>query len=319
MNPHKLRIFREVANAGNFTRAAASLYLSQPAVTQNVHALERELGIALFERLGRRIYLTPAGQALLPYVNRVEALLEEAAVAAQEAGGLVARTLRLGAGDTVATYILPDLIRALSAQRPDVTLHLVVGNTDRLLTAILESEVELAIWARQEPHPLLVQRPFLTVPLMVVTRPDDPIASRKSVPARELAGRRLLLRGHGSAIRAAIDDFLRAAGLESPDIVEMDHLEAIKLTVETGYGVTIAPSFAISREVKLGTLAGVPLSDPGAHLAVFFVTHADRRLSPLAVTFIDLLFAGQEGISKPADLNVAASKSNIGGDAGGQV
>ena len=82
---------------------------------------------------------------------------------------------------------------------------------------------------------------------------------------------------------------MRSAGLESAEIVEMDNLEAIKLTVETGYGVTIAPAFAVSREVSSGRLAAVPLSDASAQLSVFCVYHTDRRLSQLATTFIDLL------------------------------
>ena len=289
INPRKLRIFQAVANTGNFTKAAEQLYMSQPAVTQNIHGLEQSLGIPLFERLGRRIDLTPAGQALLPYVSRIDALLEEAVATAREAGGLASRTLRLGAGDTVATYILPDLIRTFSERRPNASLHLVVGNTERVMAAILENEVELAVWARQEPHPMLVHRPFLTVPLVVVTRNDDPVARLERIPARRLAGRRLLLRGHGSAIRSFIDEVLRSAGLESAEIVEMDNLEAIKLTVETGYGVTLAPAFAVSREVSSGRLAAVPLSDGNAQLSVFCVYHADRRLSQLAATFIELL------------------------------
>ncbi len=289
INLRKLRIFQAVANSGNFTRAAEELYMSQPAVTQNIHGLEQSLGVPLFERLGRRIDLTPAGQALLPYVSRIDALLEEAVATTREAGGLASRTLRLGAGDTVATYILPDLIRTFSKRRPHATLHLVVGNTERVMAAILENEVEVAIWARQEPHPMLVHQPFITVPMVVVTRNDDPIARLERIPARLLAGRRLLLRGHGSAIRAFIDEVLRSAGLESAEIVEMDNLEAIKLTVEAGYGVTIAPAFAVSREVSSGSLAAVPLSDASAQLSVFCVYHADRRLSQLATTFIELL------------------------------
>ena len=289
INPRKLLIFQAVANAGNFTKAAEELYMSQPAVTQNIHGLEQSLGVRLFERLGRRIDLTPAGRSLLPYVSRIDALLEEAEATTREAGGLASRTLRLGAGDTVATYILPDLIRAFSERRPNATLHLVVGNTERVMAAVLENEVELAIWARQEPHPLFVHQPFLTVPLVVVTRNDDPIARLERIPARLLAGRRLLLRGHGSAIRSFIDEVLRAAGLESAEIVEMDNLEAIKLTVEAGYGVTLAPAFAVSREVNSGRLAAVPLSDANAQLSVFCVYHSDRRLSQLATTFMELL------------------------------
>lgn len=295
MQLQHLRAFYEVATSGSFTRAAEKLYLSQPAVTQQVRALEAELGFPLLERLGRRVRVTPAGEALLPYTLRLMALLEEGFSAAREAAGRAAQTLRLGAGDTVATYVLPDLIRVFHAKRPEAALRLVVGNSDRLLDAVLENEVELAIWARQEPHHLLLQRSFLRAPLVAVLQPDDPLASRPSVWARELQGRRLLLRGRASAIRRFIDEILLRGGLELNDVVEMDHLEAIKRTVETGYGATVTPAFAVSREVAQGTLAAPPLADPGAELPLYYVHYAHRRLSPLAQVLVDLLAEVESG------------------------
>ncbi|MGH2459094.1 MAG: LysR family transcriptional regulator [Chloroflexota bacterium] len=289
MQLQHLRTFYEVATTGSFTRTAEKLYLSQPAVTQQVRALEAELGFPLLERMGRRVRPTPAGEALLPYALRLLALLEEGSSAAREAAGRAAQTLRLGAGDTVATYVLPDLIRVFHAKRPEAALRLVVGNSDRLLEAVLENEVELAIWARQEPHHLLLQRTFWRAPLVAVLQPGDPLASQPRIWARELQGRRLLLRGRASAIRRFIDDILQRAGLELNDVVEMDHLEAIKRTVETGYGATVAPAFAVSREVGQGVLAAAPLADAGAELPLHYVHYAHRRLSPLAQVFVDLL------------------------------
>lgn len=289
MQLQNLRTFYEVATTRSFTRAAERLYLSQPAVTQQIRALESELGFALLERVGRRVRLTPGGEALLPYALRLLALFEEGCNAAREAVGRAVQTLRLGAGDTVATYVLPDLIREFNARRPEAALKLVVGNSDRLLEAVLQNEVELAIWARQEPHPLLLQRVFRRVPLVAVLQPADPLAARPVIWARELQGRRLLLRGQASAIRRFIDNLLQRAGLETNDVVEMDHLEAIKRTVEAGYGATVAPAFAVSREVAQGVLAAPPLADPGAELPLYYVHYAHRRLSPLAQTFVDLL------------------------------
>jgi len=291
MQLQQLRTFYEAAISGSFTRAASKLYLTQPAVTQQIRALEAELGFPLFERLGRRLRLTAAGEALLAYPPRLLALLDEALSATREAAGRGTQSLHLGAGDTVATYILPDLIRDFHAHRPEAALRLVVGNTERLLEAILEGEVELAIWARQDTHPLLQQHEFVRAPLVAVVQPQDPLASRSQVWARELAGRRLLLRGRASAIRRFIDALLQRAELETSDAIEMDHLEAIKRTVETGYAVTVAPAFAVSREVTLGTLAAIPLADPGAELPLYYVHYVNRRLSPLAETMIDLLRA----------------------------
>lgn len=298
MQLQQLRTFYEVAATGSFTRAAEKLYLTQPAVTQQVRALEAELGFPLIERRGRRIRLTPAGDALLAYPPRLLALLDEGLNAAREAAGRSERTLRLGAGDTVATYLLPDVIRAFNARRPEAALRLVVGNTERLLEAVLNNEVELAIWARREEHELLVQHPFGHAPLVAVFQPGDPlvgVGGAREPPrlwARELTGRRLLLRGRASAIRRFIDDFVHRAGLDTSDAIEMDHLEAIKRTVEIGFGVTIAPAFAVSREVELGLLSAIPLADPGGELPLSYVHYARRRLSPLAQEIVEFLLRG---------------------------
>lgn len=289
MQLQQLRTFYEVATTGSFTRAAQKLYLTQPAVTQQVRALEAELGFPLLERLGRRVRLTPAGQALLPYPPRIMALLEEALSATNEAAGHAVQQLRLGAGDTVATYVLPDLLKMFHEHRPDAGLRLVVGNSERLLEAILDNEVEIAIWARQDAHHLILQHPFYRAPLVAVLQPNDPLASRSQIWSRELQGHRLLLRGRASAIRRHIDDVLQRSGINTDEAVEMDHLEAIKRTIEIGYGATVAPAFAVSREVALGTLAAVPLADPGAELPLYYVHYANRRLSPLARVLIDLL------------------------------
>jgi DNA-binding transcriptional LysR family regulator len=293
MQLQQLRTFYEVATTGSFTRAANRLYLTQPAVTQQIRALESELGFPLFERRGRKLRLTPAGEALLAYPPRVLALVEEAVSITREAAGRGTQTLHLGAGDTVATYILPDLIRDFHAHRPEAALRLVVGNTERLLEAVLEGEVELAIWARQEPHPLLSQHAFSLAPLVAVVQPSDPLAQQPRIWARDLLGRRLLLRGRASAIRRYIDNLLSVAGVDTSEAIEMDHLEAIKRTVEIGYGVTVTPDFAVSREVELGLLAAVPLADPGAELPLSYVYYANRTLSSLAESVIGLLQVGR--------------------------
>src|SRR5947199_5690323 len=111
MDLARLRVFQAVADAHSFSGAARNLFLSQPAVTQHIHALEAELGVPLFDRFGRRIALTPAGQALAEHVPNILGLVQAAEVAAREAGGEASRTLRLGVSETLATYVLPPLLR----------------------------------------------------------------------------------------------------------------------------------------------------------------------------------------------------------------
>src|SRR5688500_13072528 len=124
----KLRMFVAVARAGSFTAAAEQLQLRQPTVSQQIQVLEHGLRTPLFDRLGRSIRITPAGAALLTYAERILELAAEAQTATREAAGLEARTLRLGAGNTLATYILPDMLARLRWERPEVLVQITVGN-----------------------------------------------------------------------------------------------------------------------------------------------------------------------------------------------
>src|ERR671932_512043 len=124
MDVQRMRVFQAVADEGSFSRAARAVFLSQPAVPQHVHALEAELGVPLFDRLGRRIALTPAGAALAQHVPHILNLVSTAEVAAREAGGEASRTLRLGVSETLATYVLPPLLGELERRLPHAELRL---------------------------------------------------------------------------------------------------------------------------------------------------------------------------------------------------
>src|SRR5438105_4206546 len=128
----RLRVFQAVADEKSFSRAARALFLSQPAVTQHIQALEAELGVPLFDRLGRRIALTPAGDSLNQHVPQIMGLVRAAEAAAREAGGEASRTLRLGVSETLATYVLPPLLRDLQERLPDTELRLTVGDSAEL-------------------------------------------------------------------------------------------------------------------------------------------------------------------------------------------
>src|SRR5918912_1998948 len=192
MDIPKLRIFATVARLGNFTRAAELLYLTQPTVSQQIATLEAMVGAPLIERLPRRLRLTPAGEALLPYAEQILALAEEASEAARAAAGLADRTLRLGAGHTLATYLLPDLLRRYRERFPKRVERISVGNTAELLELVASDAVELALVGSPAEHPKLDVTPFMHDRLVVIVAPDDPWAGRPAIPIESLRERVLL-------------------------------------------------------------------------------------------------------------------------------
>src|SRR4030081_2680128 len=175
MDLARLRVFQAVADEGSFSRAARALFLSQPAITQHIHALEAELGVPLFDRLRRRPLLPPAGASLAQHVPEIMGMVRAAETAAREAGGEASRTLRLGVSETRATYVLPPLLGDLQRRLPDTALRLTVADSAELLVALLNNVVELAFWLQEAAHPHLAQTELVSEPLVWVLPPNDPM------------------------------------------------------------------------------------------------------------------------------------------------
>lgn len=285
----RLRIFCAVARQGSLTRAAEELYLAQPTVSQQIQVLERELGTALLIRLARGVELTEAGRALLPFAERMLELAAEAEGAVHEAAGLAARRLLLGAGNTLATYVLPDLLRRLQFERPEITVEIQVGNTEELVELLERGRLELALVGVPHGHRHLTSEPFLEDELVLIVAPDDPLAAQQEVEIRALAERTLLVRESGSALQAATAALLIETKVEPRHRITLANLEAIKRSVEAGLGIAIVPALAISREVSSGTLRPLRLAGAVTRRSFVVTWRHDRPLSPAAHAFLSLL------------------------------
>jgi LysR family transcriptional regulator, low CO2-responsive transcriptional regulator len=289
MDIAKLRIFATVARLGNFTRAAELLYLTQPTVSQQIAALEIQLGAQLIERLPRRLRLTPAGAALLPYAEQILALSEEASEAARAAAGLADRTLRLGAGHTLATYLLPDLLSRYRELYPQRLARISVGNTAELLELVAADVVELALVGSPAEHAKVLVTPFMHDRLMVIVAPEDDWAARSQVDLAELSERVLLTREPGSALHATVERLLGPGLLNGDRVILLGETEAIKRSVEAGLGVALIQGIAIEREVAAGNLRALALGGADDTRTYAYARRAGRELSAAASGIVELL------------------------------
>jgi len=289
MDISKLRIFTTVARIGNFTRAAELLYLTQPTVSQQLATLEAQIGAPLIERLPRRLKLTPAGEALLPYAEQILALADAGAEAARAAAGLADRTLRLGAGHTLATYLLPDLLSRYRARYPKRVVRISVGNTAELLELVASDAVELALVGSPADHPKLEVRPFMHDRLVVIVAPDDPWAARGSVALDQLRERVLLTREPGSALHASVERLLGSAMLGGDGVILLGETEAIKRSVEAGLGVALVQGIAVEREVAAGNLCALALSGADDARTYNYAQRSGHTLSAAAQALVELL------------------------------
>lgn len=251
-----MRVFRCVAHHLNFSRAAEELLLTQPAVTQQIKALEDDLGVALFDRAGGRIALTPSGEALLPYAEKLKVLGEDAISAVAVAYGQLAGELSIGASQTIAQYVLPRLLAGFRNRHPKVNVTARSGNSDAMLQALLSRETHLALIEGPEQRRDLHIEPFMEDHMVLVVPPEHEWAGRELAP-EDLCRERLLMREFGSGSRRVVEQALSSVGLKLKQLrvaMEIDSTEGLLSAVEVGLGVTFVSRWAVRNQLALSTL-----------------------------------------------------------------
>jgi DNA-binding transcriptional LysR family regulator len=286
----QLEIFVAVARARSFRRAAEQIALSQPALSQQVKELERELGAPVFDRLGRTIGLTDAGRALEEHAQRVFATLQGAREAIAELRGLERGTLRLGGSTTPGIYLLPRLLGRFKQRYPRVALSLRIGNSREIEERVRATEVDLALVgghvsdARETcVEARLVDRLALIVPSR------HPWARRRQIAPERLADECLLLREEGSATRRVTESALARAGVTTRTWLELGHTEAIKHGVQAGLGVAFVSRYAIQSELADGRLRVVGVRGLAIQRHFHLIRHEAKALSPAARAFLGFL------------------------------
>lgn len=256
MENFRLKVFRVVANHLNFSRAAEELLLTQPAVTQQIKALEDEYGVSLFDRSGGRITLTSSGKALLPYAERLKELSDEASASVAHASGKQGGQLALGASQTIGQYLLPNLVAGFLRDNPRVQISAISGNTDEILEALAARRIQLALIEGPGMRKDIHIEPFMEDQMVLVVPASHEWADHE-VDLIALADAPLLMREFGSGSRRVIENALVQAGLKRKDLktrMELDSTEGLLSAVEAGLGVTFVSRWAVRNQLTLGTL-----------------------------------------------------------------
>ena len=260
----KLKVFRVVADSLNFRRAAEELHLTQPAITSQIKTLEESLGIALFDRLGRDISLTPAGATLLEYVRQIEAISNEAVAALAPFGGQEGVELSIGASHTIAVYLLPKVLSELLREWPKLRIHVMGGSTNEVLQALAAHKIGAGLIEAPAFRPDLKIEVFDEDELTLIVRPDHRWARKPVLKAAELVQEPILLREVGSGMRRFVEEYLERNGVLRQQLrttVDMNSTEGIIAAVEAGLGVGFVPCLALEKALKIGSVKGVPLDN----------------------------------------------------------
>jgi LysR family transcriptional regulator, transcriptional activator of the cysJI operon len=256
MENFRLKVFRVVAAHLSFSRAAEELLLTQPAVTQQIKALEDEYGVPLFDRSGNRITLTPGGETLLPYAMQLKALSDAAYTAVVGATGERGGKLALGASQTIGQYLLPNLVAGFLKENPRVSVSAMSGNTNEVLEELTAHRIELAMVEGPATRRELHVEPFMEDHMVLVVPAGHEWADAQ-IDLQALRGAPLLMREVGSGSRRIVEGALGKAGLNRKELhiaMDLDSTEGLLSAVEAGLGVTFVSRWAVRNQLRLGTL-----------------------------------------------------------------
>ncbi len=292
MDLRRLEVFVKVAEHGSFSRAAEALSLAQPTVSEHIRSLEEDLGVPLLDRMGRGARPTPAGVVLLSYAQRILALAGEARQAIDQFQGRMSGHLVVGGSTIPGEYVLPALVGQFMGKYPDISLSLLIGDSQQVSDWVAEGRVELGVVGAVPAHRALESRPLMPDELVIVVAAEHPWAGRQSVRLRDVQGEPLIVRERGSGSREALERALREVGmgLDAFRVVgEMGSTQAIKQAVRAGVGISMMSRRAVCDECRANLLRCLAVADLVISRSFHLVTHRERTRSPLAQAFLEFV------------------------------
>lgn len=280
----QLQIFLAAAEHSSFARAAELLHLTQPAVSMQMAQLSESMGIALFERRGRKLALTHAGETLVPFVERVTQTLREAGEAIDDLQGLRHGKLRIALVATTR-YFAPRLVAQFRQEHPQIEMEVSIAGRDNVIAQLESNHVDLAIMGRPPTHLPVVAEVFAKHPHGVIASPDHPLAGKKRVAPSRVAAEPFIVREPGSGTRHAMDQYFAEHALDPPLIQEMPSNESIKQAVMAGMGLAFISLHTVNLEHRTGHLVLLDLKGLPVMRNWYVLHRANKSLSPAAVAF----------------------------------
>ena len=290
----QLRVFTEVARQLSFARAAEVLHLTPPAVTMQVKELEGHVGLPLFERTGRQVALTTAGEYMLVYARKMLATLKDAEDAAARLQRLEVGTLTIGMVST-AKYFLPRLLAEFHREHEGVEIRLAVGNREQLVKMLQANEGDIAVMGRPPTELATRAEPFAAHPHVFVAPIDHPLLKVGHPTVESLQPYGFILRERGSGTRAAMEKFLDKSRLEPRVVMEMASNETIKQAVMAGMGLSFLSLHTIGLELEHQLIAVLDVEGTPIVRGWNVVHNLSKLLSPAAEAFRYFMLEHAEG------------------------
>ena len=298
---HQLKVFEAIARSGSFTRAAEELFLTQPTVSQQIKQLTKAVGLPLFEQVGKRLYLTDAGQEVLKVCRDISERLSQMEMTLADLKGLKQGNLRL-AVITTAKYFVPRLLGPFRHRYPGINISLQVTNRQQVLERLSKNLDDLYILGQPPSNLDISLRPVLENPLVVIAPHNHPLAQEKNIPLQRLAEEPFIMREPGSGTRMAVERFFEENRVTINVEMEIGSNEAIKQAIVGGLGLSVLSRHALALEGTKGPLTILDVEGFPIQRHWYIVYPASKQLSVVARTFLQYLLDEGKQIAEQTTL-----------------
>lgn len=289
MNLYQLEYFKKAAETSSIGRAARELNVTQPAVSKQIRALEDELGEKLFDRIGKRVFLTQAGKLLHSYAKKILLTAVEAKTAVRELSGTCSGELLIGTSDHIGLHRLPSVLKSYIMTYPDVDMKLRCQRSEMILEMVKDNLVDLGIITLPEADEKIILKTVWKDPMSLVYAVGHPLQNKKSLILKDVSGYGMILPEVGTTTRKEIDEKFSQKNLSPLVKMEVAYMETIKVLVKVGLGISILPDRAVEQEVSAGMLCKSKIKDASFSRNLGVVYRKDKFLSRPAREFIRIL------------------------------
>lgn len=280
-----LQAFTTVADTRSFSEAALRLHLTQPAISKRIALLESSLNCQLFDRIGRQINLTEAGQALLPRAQRILFEMEDMRRELSNLSGAVSGVLKIGTSHHIGLHRLPPILKTFSRLYPEVKLDIQFIDSEMAFDLIMQGQLELGIVTLPpEPHPTLHTRMIWNDPLAFMVSVEHPLAAQKKVALQDLANYPAILPSMATFTRRIVEKLFQEQSLKIELAISTNYLETIKMMSAIGLGWTVLPETMLDRDMRR-----LPIPNIALDRALGVVFHPGHSLSNAAKAILKLL------------------------------
>lgn len=286
---NQLRAFYYTANSGSITRAADRLFITQPAVSLQIKALETQCGVLLFHRTKKTLQLTESGKRLYQVAIKIFSLVGEAERILSEESKFISDPLRIGSTKTLVRHFLAAYISRFRKAFPKIQIQVDEGSSEEMVKSLLENRNDLAIVGRLPYHEQLKAVPFIQDELVLLAAPGHPLCSKENVCIEDLKGENLILREKGSGTRRVIDRLFEEKNFFYSAFIETSNVDFLKEMVRTGNGVTMLARMGADRDLASGNLIALPLREGPFILDIDIVINRERTLSHADEEFLKVL------------------------------